>query len=69
MKYIMPRHYHQTAVRPLAGAGIEIASRTTSIGNITVRPLAGAGIEMSYMTKRYTERDVRPLAGAGIEIA
>ena len=55
-------------VRPLAGAGIEMAMETMNERIKAVRPLAGAGIEIAVACWRLSMMWVRPLTGAGIEI-
>ena len=52
-------------VRPLAGAGIEIAIADALLSEYPVRPLAGAGIEIGDSGCLHRYAGVRPLAGAG----
>ena len=50
-------------VRPLAGAGIEIAIDYATMQRIAVRPLAGAGIEISSASSAESLNLFAPLRG------
>ena len=57
------------SVAPLAGAWIEIQSKSSGMKLVSVAPLAGAWIEMYIGTADFTDYTVAPLAGAWIEIS